>query len=65
MSCACCGRFFKMQPGVAWQMIYSGYPPTPDEEIYRCKPCVDKKGPFEPQIGIKPEYSCGIIRTNP
>jgi hypothetical protein len=61
MNCSSCGRFFKFQPGVAWRMVYSGAIPMPDEEIYRCVACVEKHGPFEPQCGIKPEHSCGII----
>jgi hypothetical protein len=62
MRCACCGRFFKMQPGCAWKMVYSGWPPGPSEEIYKCKKCVETDGPFEPQHGIRPEASCGIFK---
>ena len=54
--CHDCGRFCRP---VAWKMIYSGSLPEPQEEIYRCAPCVEKHGLFEPQHGIKPEYSCG------
>lgn len=60
-TCSTCGRFFKHEPGVAWMMVYSGAIPMPDREIYRCKPCVDKVGPFVPQLGIKPEFSCGMV----
>ena len=61
MNCDRCGRFHDHGPGSAWKMIYSGYPPTPDREISRCKKCVETYGPFYPDLGIKPEYSCGLI----
>jgi hypothetical protein len=51
-----------MQPGCAWKMVYSGWPPGPSEEIYKCKKCVETDGPFEPQHGIRPEASCGIFK---
>ena len=54
--CRDCGKF--CHP-VEWKIIYSGSLPEPQEEIYRCAPCVEKHGLFEPQHGIKPEYSCG------
>lgn len=57
--CATCGRFFSSKTGYSWKMKYSGYPPTPDEEIYRCFTCTEKYGTFIPQSGIKPEFSCG------
>ena len=60
--CHDCGRF--CHP-VAWKMIYSGVLPEPQEEIYRCAPCVEKHGSFEPQRGIKPEYSCGKFPAVP
>jgi hypothetical protein len=41
-------------------MVYSGGPiPMPDREIYRCARCLDAFGPFDPQAGIRPEFSCG------
>jgi len=43
-------------------MVYSGWPPTPDHEIYMCKRCVKKFGAFTPQHGIKPEASCGVFK---
>jgi hypothetical protein len=61
--CHDCGRFFRLQPGCAWQMVYSGGPiPDPDREIFRCLPCVERLGTFTPQHGIRPEYSCGVWR---
>lgn len=70
LNCSECGRFFRMQPGVAWKMVYGGFPLQPHGEIYRCVKCVEKHGEFSPQYGIRPEYSCGIIaaplpETNP
>ena len=59
--CHDCGRFSRMGPGSAWKMVYSGFPHEPDREIMRCAPCVTKIGPFEPQIGITPESSCGMV----
>jgi len=54
--CHDCGRFCVP---AAWKLVYSGYPPSPDREIYRCAACTEKLGPFNPQHGIKPEFSCG------
>ena len=59
--CDCCGRFHNCEIGSAWKMIYSGYPPMPDREITCCVSCVNKYGKFQPQDGIKSEYSCGIV----
>lgn len=61
--CECCGRFMRCDPGAAWRMVYSGHPPTPWGEIHRCKSCVQKWGPFDPQHGIKPECSCGVFKS--
>ena len=61
-NCECCGRYMRCEKGAAWMMIYSGHPPTPDREVYRCKRCVDQYGPFDPQSGIRPEASCGIFK---
>ena len=58
--CHDCGRFMSLGPGVAWQMIYSGFTKEPDHEIFRCVPCVERLGPFTPQARIKPEFSCGV-----
>jgi len=60
--CHDCGKFCRP---VEWKMIYSGALPEPQEEIYRCAPCVEKHGLFEPQHGIKPEYSCGKFPAVP
>lgn len=57
--CNCCGRFCIP---VEWKLIYSGALPEPHAEIYRCAKCVESKGAFQPQAGIKPEYSCGVIK---
>lgn len=59
--CSTCGRFHKAAPGSAWKTVYSGWPPTPDDDITRCLSCVEKVGPFHPQDGIRPEYSCGLV----
>lgn len=60
-NCQACGRFTRVEPGVAWKMVYSGWPPTPDREVYKCLRCTAANGPFEPQVGIRPECSCGMI----
>ena len=60
IKCHDCGRFIRIQTGTAWKMLYSGYPPSPDHEIFRCVPCVEKLGEFTPQHGIVPKYSCGV-----
>lgn len=60
--CECCGRFMKCERGAAGMLRYSGHPPTPDRELYRCKNCVEKHGPFTPQHGIKPEASCWLFK---
>jgi hypothetical protein len=62
-NCDRCGRFHDHGPGSAWRMIFSGWPRFPDHDISRCRACVEKYGPFEPQEGIKPEYSCGIVKN--
>jgi len=59
--CDLCGRFHAREPGSAWKMVYSGWPKEPDHEVTRCKSCVDKWGPMQPQDGIVPEYSAGIV----
>lgn len=57
--CSDCGRFCRP---AAWKMLYSGSPPTPDEEIYKCAECLKTNGEYKPQDGIKPESSCGIMK---
>ena len=59
MRCECCGRFFSGAKGYAWKMIYSGHPPMPDHEIYRCPACVVTHGMFAHDERIRPECSCG------
>ncbi len=59
--CHDCGKFCRP---VEWKMIYSGALPEPQEEIYKCAPCVEKHGSFVPQAGIKPECSCGNLTHN-
>lgn len=59
--CHDCGKFCRP---VEWKMIYSGALPEPQEEIYKCAPCVEKHGSFVPQHGIKPEHSCGSLTHN-
>lgn len=59
--CHDCGKF--CHP-VEWKMIYSGALLEPQEEIYKCAPCVEKHGSFKPQTGIKPEHSCGLLTHN-
>jgi hypothetical protein len=60
--CCDCGRFFSGT--YAWKMVYSGVLPEPYDEIYRCSRCLESKGPFVPQSGIRPEFSCGISRAS-
>ena len=40
--------------------IEGGLPP-PDRGITRCRACVEKYGPFNPQSNIDPKYGCGIV----
>ena len=64
-NCHDCGRFMRVESGVAWKMVYSGGPiPDPDREIFRCLRCVGRLGEFTPQLGIVPEYSCGLIQED-
>jgi len=63
LQCHSCGRFFKPQGHAMWRMVFSGYPPSPDREIFICDACVQKFGPFEAQPGIKPDASCGYLKT--
>jgi hypothetical protein len=63
--CDRCGRFHKCEPGSAWRMVYSGALLEHDHEKTRCKSCVERHGPFHPQTGIKPEFSCGLVQEHP
>lgn len=56
--CVDCGRFCRP---AAWKMVYSGAVPTPDREIYKCAKCFEEIGPFMPQHGIVPKFSCGVF----
>jgi hypothetical protein len=60
INCADCGRFCRP---AAWKMVYSGYPPTPDRELYKCEKCLSTNGAFEPDYRIRPEASCGLIKA--
>lgn len=59
--CDTCGRFMQCCAGASWAMIYSGHPPTPDREIFRCVSCTQEHGPIPPQSGIRPEYAAGVF----
>lgn len=59
--CDRCGQFCVP---AEWKIIYSGVIPEPDHERYRCARCVETIGSFQPQHGIRPEYSCGKFATN-
>lgn len=61
--CDWCGRFMTCKPGASWAMVYSGFPPTPDREVFRCKSCTDLHGPLHAQAGIK-ETEAGIFQKN-
>ena len=64
MNCDRCGRFHDRGPGSAWREAYSGGPvPMPDRIVTRCRACVEKHGPFDPQYGIRPDHSCGIVEV--
>lgn len=63
--CDRCGRYHAGLSGSAWMMVYDGaLIPTPDHEITRCVACVDKFGPFKAQLGIRDEFSCGVIAAD-
>lgn len=62
LNCCTCGRFMSVEPGASWKMVYSGYPPTPDRELYQCKNCTEKHGALPTDPRIRPECSAGICR---
>lgn len=62
--CDTCHRWFRATGEYAWKMIYTGTPPEPFGEVYRCPTCLKEHGPFSPQSGIKPEFSCGTVMPN-
>ena len=41
-------------------MRYSGWPPTPDHEAFRCAICTERVGALEAQHGMRPE-TAGVI----
>lgn len=53
VKCDWCGRFMRCETGASWVMLYSGYPPTPDREVFRCKGCTEDHGPLTAQPGIR------------
>ena len=60
-NCDACGRFHGQTKGASWAMRYSGWPPTPDREVFRCAPCTARLGPLEAQSGIRPEMAAGVV----
>lgn len=61
VNCCTCGRF--IGSGASWAMIYSGYPPEPDHEIYQCAECNGKYGvltsPYLHSHGLVPDEETG------
>lgn len=62
LNCCTCGKFMTCEPGASWKMVYNGYPPVPDREMYQCKTCTERHGTLPTQHGIKPEASSGVFR---
>lgn len=60
LNCDNCGRFMTREPGSSYAMRYSGYPPTPDHEQTRCKPCTEAHGALRASTGIA-EWTAGIV----
>lgn len=48
-NCDACGRFHRQAAGASWAMRYSGWPPTPDHEAFRCASCTARLGALPPQ----------------
>jgi hypothetical protein len=44
-TCRGCGRFFVMHKNTVSEMVYSGFPPEPDHEIYWCDICIKPAAP--------------------
>lgn len=59
--CDACGRFMRCEPGSSWAMRYSGYPPTPDYEAFRCLACTTEIGPLAAQIGMRSD-TAGVFK---
>ena len=45
-------------------MRYSGYPPEPDHEEFRCKICTDDHGPLFAQAHIS-QTEAGVFSSDP
>lgn len=58
--CDRCGRFMRCKPGASWAMRYSGCPPTPDHEAFRCATCTKANGPLSHQHGMR-EDTAGVF----
>jgi hypothetical protein len=61
--CDHCGRFMRCETGASFAMRYSGHPPTPDHEDFRCKSCTEIHGPLVAQAGIK-ETEAGMFTAD-
>lgn len=59
--CDRCGRFMRCEPGASYAMRYSGYPPGPDHEDFRCRPCTVVAGPLKASFGMA-EWTAGTFR---
>ena len=62
--CDACGRFMQCRAGASWAMRYSGWPPTPDHEAFRCLDCTTTIGPLDSSPGMRPE-TAGIFKETP
>lgn len=60
MNCCSCGRFVT-EEGASFEMVYSGYPPSPDHEKARCKKCTKRFG----ALGTGLVEHCGESRSAP
>ena len=58
--CDCCGRFARVEVGASFGMSYSGWPPTPDRELFKCKTCSDKWGPLKAPVGFA-AHTAGVF----
>lgn len=57
--CDSCGRFARIEPGASFGMSYSGWPPTPERELFKCKRCSTAHGPLQPREGFAP-WTAGV-----
>lgn len=60
-NCDCCGRFTGSDQGASWAMRFSGYPPTPDHEAFRCVKCTTEYGPIPHDSRTRPEMTSGMF----